>query len=303
MIVEPMFDAHAHIMSADDVRYPPSAEGRSAATAPYEVEQLLADMQASGVSRACAVQRFHYYFVDNSYVLDASRPRKQQLSPVVMLDGLDGKASMQLRSMAKRQPIAALRLATLQHTRYDTAWLNSPSTLRLWEEAAKLGIPVCVIGYVRHLPYNLPALGMLAEMFPDTPIVVDHLGLPHAPIKFLAAVSESRTLPPPGPPDYGISQALKALREHPNVHYKLTGLNLEYLEAMQVDAAQLMRRFVDEFGAERILCGTDVGQTAGPYARIVGAVRQSLSLLSDAERAAVLFGTANRLFGASMGPA
>jgi predicted TIM-barrel fold metal-dependent hydrolase len=75
---------------------------------------------------------------------------------------------------------------------------------------------------------------------------------------------------------------------------------LEYLEAMQVDAARLVRRFADEFGAERMLCGTDVGQTQGPYARIVNALRRSLSLLNEAERSAVLFGTANRLFGASM---
>ena len=301
MTVEPMFDTHAHIMSADDVHYPPSAEGRNATTAPYEAEQLLADMQTSGVSRACAVQRFHYYFVDNSYVLDASRAHKQRLAPVVMLDGLDGKASMQLRSVAKRQPIAALRLATLHHTRYDTSWLNAPSTMRLWEEAAKLALPVCVIGYVRHLPYNLPAVGMLAEMFPATPIVIDHLGLPHAPVKFLEKVSEGRPLPPPGPPDYGISPALKALLAYPNVHYKLTGLNLEYLEAMHVAPGRFMRRFVDEFGAERILCGTDIGQTQGPYARIVDDIRKSLVLLNAAEREAVLFRTANRLFGAAMG--
>ncbi len=298
-----MFDTHAHILATDAVRYPPSVEGRSSTAPPYPVEQLLADMDAAGVSHACAVQRFHYYHVDNSYVLDATRPHAKRLSAVVMLDGLDGKASLQLRSIAKRQRLAALRLATLHHTRYDTAWLNAPSTMRLWEEAAKLGLPVCVIGYVRHLPYNLPALGMIAEMFPELPIVVDHLGMSHAPAQFLETVSEGRPLPSTGRPDYGISHALMALREHRNVHYKLTGINLEYLEAMKVDAAQFVRRFVDEFGAERIMCGTDIGQTAGPYARIVGEIRSSLALLNDAEREAVLFGTAQRVFGASLSPA
>lgn len=303
MTGEPMFDTHAHILSPDEVRYPPSAEGRGSATPPYPVEQLLADMEATGVTRACAVQRFHYYHVDNSYVLDASRPHKQRLSPVIMLDGLDGKASMQLRAAAKRQPVGALRLATLHYANYDTAWLNAPSTMRLWAEAAKLGIPVCVIAYVRHLPYNLPALGMIAEMFPELPIVVDHLGLPHAPVQFVEKVSEGRPLPSAGPPDYGISHALKALLAHGNVHYKLTGLNLEYLQAMNVDAAQFMRRFVDEFGAQRIMCGTDIGQTAGPYAKIVGEIRSSLALLNTSEREAVLFGTAQRVFGAAMGAA
>jgi len=300
MTAPPLFDAHAHIMSADTVRYPPSAEGRNSATQPYSAEQLLADMDASGVSHACAVQRYHYYFVDNSYVLDASRPHGQRLSPVVMLDGSDGKSPAQLRALAKRRRIGGLRLATLHHTRYDTAWMNGPSAMRLWEEAAKLGLPVSIICYVHHVPYNLPALSMIAEMFPETPIVVDHLGMPHGPVQFLATITEGRPLPFPGPPDYGIPHALTALREHRNVHYKLTGINLEYLAAMNVDAAPFVRLFVNEFGAERIMCGTDIGQTQGPYARIVGEIRNALALLNDAEREAVLFGTANRVFGPSL---
>ncbi len=295
-----MFDTHAHILSADHARYPPSAEGRSSATPPYPVEQLLADMDASGVRCACAVQRFHYYFTDNSYVLDASRPHPQRLCPVVMLDGLDDEAPAKLRALAKRQRLGALRLATLHHTRYDTAWLNSPSAMRLWEEAAKLGLPVAVIGYVRHLPYNLAALDMIAEMFPETPIVIDHLGMPHGPVQFLDAISEGKPLPFPGPPDYAIPHALLALRARRNVHYKLTGINLEYLDAMRVDASQFVRRFVADFGAERVLCGTDIGQTRGPYARIVGEIRQSLALLDELEREAVLSGTAERVFGSSL---
>jgi predicted TIM-barrel fold metal-dependent hydrolase len=300
MSAAPLFDTHAHILSADLVRYPPTEEGRGNAPPPYPVEQLLADMDASGVRYACAVQRFHHYFTDNSYVLDASRPHAERLCPVVMLDGLDDEAGAQLRTLAQRQRLGALRLATLHHTRYDTGWLNSPSAMRLWEQAATLGLPVVVIGYVRHLPYNLPALDMLAEMFPETPIVIDHLGVPHGPLRFLAAISEGKPLPFPGPPDYAIPHALLALRARRNVYYKLTGINLEYLDAARVDAAQFMRRFVDDFGADRILCGTDIGQTRGPYARIVGELLRSLALLNEAEREGVLFGTATRVFGASL---
>jgi predicted TIM-barrel fold metal-dependent hydrolase len=303
MNAAPLFDTHAHILSADVERYPPSPEGRSNATPPYPVEQLLADMDASGVLCACAVQRFHHYFTDNSYVLDASRPHPRRLCPVVMLDGLDDKAPAQLRELARRQRLGALRLATLHPTRYDTGWLNSPSAMRLWEQAANLGLPVAVIAYLRHLPYNLPALDLLAETFPETPIVIDHLGMPHGPMRFLEEISEGKPLPFPGPPDYAITPALLALRPRRNVYYKLTGINLEYLEAMRVDAASFVRRFVDDFGAERVLCGTDIGQTRGPYARIVGDIRNSLALLDEPERAAVLFGTATRVFGASLAAA
>jgi predicted TIM-barrel fold metal-dependent hydrolase len=296
---EPLFDTHAHIVAADAVRYPPSAEGRRGSGAPYTVEQLLADMDANGVTHACAVQRYHYYYVDNSYVLDAARPHADRLATVVMLDGNHDDAAAQLRALVERERVGGLRLATLRHDRYDTAWLNGPAAMQLWEEAAKLALPVAVICYVRHVPYNLPALGMIAELFPETPIVVDHLGLQHGPLQYLPLITEGRPLPFAGPPDYGIPSALLALRERRNVYYKLTGINLEYLAEMKVEAAPFVRRFVDLFGADRVMCGTDIGQTRGPYARIVGELRAALALLNDAERAAVLFGTAQSVFGAS----
>jgi predicted TIM-barrel fold metal-dependent hydrolase len=302
LALQPMFDTHAHILAADTVRYPPSAEGRGSGAPAYPVEQLLENMDASGVRHACAVQRYHHYYVDNSYVLAASRPHAGRLAPVVMLDGNDEDSAAQLRALAQRQRLGGLRLATLRHDRYDTAWLNGPAALRLWEEAARLALPVVVICYVRHVPYNLPALSMIAELFPDTPIVVDHLGMQHGPVRYLPLITEGRPLPFAGPPDYGIPHALLALRERRNVYYKLTGINLEYLEAMNVAAAPFVRRFIELFGADRVLCGTDIGQTRGPYERLVAAIRDSLALLDGSEREAVLFRTADRVFGPALAP-
>ena len=283
-------------MSADSIAYPPlnSASVKKAdGLASYTAEQLLADMAATGVTRACAVQRWHYYFADNRYILDTSAPHSDRLTPVVMLSGKDPASPKMLRSMTERQTIGALRLANTSDN-IDTAWMNGPVTLRLWETAAELGLPVSVIFYLRQVAYNVPALAVIADMFPDMPIVVDHLGIEHQPIAYF---KPDERISHPGPPDYAITPALKALRRHRNIAFKLTGINLEFLQAMGVDAAKFVRRFVDEFGADRLMCGTDIGQTAGPYSRIVGELRAALALLSADEQRQVLFETADRVFG------
>lgn len=291
--IEPIFDTHAHIMSADSGAYPPSAVVKHTGVPPYTAEELLEDMAACNVTRACAVQRFHYYYVDNSYVLDASRPHRDRLTPVVMLAGQDPQSPDILRDMVKRQAVGALRFANTSDN-IDTGWMNAPQTLRLWETAAELGLPVAIIFYLRQIPYNLPAISIIADMFPEMPIVIDHLGIEHAPMAFFAP---NERITHPGPPDYAITPALKALRAHRNIHFKLTGINLEFLDAHAIDTAKFVRRLANELGAERIMVGTDIGQTKGPYSRIIEGLRRSVALLDADERAKVLFSTANRIFG------
>jgi len=295
---EPMFDTHAHIISGDPAAYPPSEAGRARPIEAYRAEDLLADMTATGVTAACAVQRFHHYGNDNSYGLDSARAHPDRLLPVIMIDALAPDAPARLRDLARRQPIGGLRFANPTRQLLDTSWMMAPPVMALWEVAAELALPVAIIFFESQLAYNLPALGFVAEMFPTLPIVIDHLGVPCGPTGYLRFLNDGKPIHRPSPPDYAIPQALKDLRRLRNIHFKLTGINLEYLDHYQVDTAAFMRRFTDEFGSSRIMCGTDIGQTKGPYARIVTALRQSLAQLDDTERADILFNTADTLYGA-----
>ena len=297
---EPLFDTHAHIISPDLHAYPPGTAGRARPVDAYAAPDLIADMAASGVVVACAVQRFHYYGNDNSYAIDSARAFPDRLLPVIMVDAADPQAPAKLRALAGRQPIGGLRFANPTRQLLDTSWMMAPPVMTLWEAAAELGLPVAIIFFENHLSYNLPALGFVAERFPDLPIVIDHMGMPCGPVGYLKFLNDSKPMPFPGPPDYAIPQALKDLRRHRNVHFKLTGINLEYLDHFTIDAAAFLRRFVDEFGSERVMCGTDIGQTKGPYARIVTALRRSLAQLDTKERADILFNAANRIYGAGL---
>jgi L-fuconolactonase len=292
-----VFDTHAHIVSTDPARYPPAERYRSAKVTPFTVEQLVAGMDENDVTRACVVQRYHYYLNDNSYVLDACRSNPDLLTPVVILDGNDTAAPDLLRCLVDRQPIGGVRFGGPAMNSYDTAWLNSPGVMRLWEQAAELRLPVAVIMFEPHASYNLPALRLIAETFPDLQIVIDHLGTLHGASPLGKAIRDQPHHPPYiCPPDFGVTPALRELSECANVNYKFTGINLGLLESDSVDAAAFLRYFVDLVGMDRVVCGSDIGQTRGPYERILGGLRSATVMLSEVERELVLYGNANRIY-------
>jgi len=300
-VIDPLFDTHAHLISADQERYPPSPmHGTLRATDmsdPFDADDLIAQMNETGVSHACAVQRGHIYGYDNRYILDSARRYPQRLTPVVMLKARDEETADALRQMASEQHIGGVRLAAARITEYDTAWFNSPPAMRVWEVAAELKIPVCLIFFARHLSWNLPALKMIAETFPDLPIVIDHIGVPHGS-NYEVTWTRGQGLPASylGAPDFGIGPALMALRPCRNVRFKLTGINFERFADNAVNPAAFVGRFVAEFGADRLMWGSDIGQTKRSYARLTQDLRHAAGALPDAERAMVLSGTAASIY-------
>jgi predicted TIM-barrel fold metal-dependent hydrolase len=298
----PIFDTHAHVLSDDRQAYPPAKEHEGAEVEPFTGEQLVAAMDETNVAKSCVVQRYFFYGTDNSYALDTAATNPDRLVPVVMLDSHDPDAPELLGRLVETRSVGGIRFSRPTFDTDDTGWLNSPRVMRLWERAAELGIAVAMIMFEPHQSYNLPALKLLAEEFPETPILIDHLGIRQGAI---ASVRRQRTEPGYVPyistDDFGITDALRELRSCSNVHYKFTGINLGCLVADSIDPAEFLRRFADEFGADRVVCGTDIGQTEGPYSRLVDGFRQAMSGLTPAEAELVSFGNAERIYGRSAG--
>ena len=292
-----LYDTHAHIVSDDHERYPPAESKRHFAAAPFTVEQLLAGMDELGVGTACVVQRYHWYLNDNSYVLDSCAAHPDRLVPVVILDAEAPEAPDELRKLSADGPMGGIRFGGPAWDRMDTEWLNGRGAMRLWEAAAELGLPVTVICFEPHLSWNLPALARVAELFPELPILVDHLGTLQG---FGPDGDAHRGDPARGPymtpPDYGITRELRALAARPNVSFKFTGINLDCLAADGLDPAEHLRLVADKLGVDRLVIGSDIGQTRGPYSRIVDGLREATRLLDDAERAAVLHDNAARIY-------
>ena len=301
-----IFDTHAHVLSPDRESYPYGTL-RGGATPPvspvvFPVEELVRQMDACGIAHACLVQRATLYGYDNRYVLNAAARFAERLAPVVVLDAQEPDSARKLKRLAAGQRLAGLRLVAPTLSAADTAWLDSAPVLDFWAAAADLQLPVTVILYRLNNAAGRSALLRVARRFPTLPILVDHVGLPHASTpekKWGEAHGHDYSIP--GGPDFGVTEHLAELGALPHVHFKVTDINFDRLEEAHLDAARFVRSLADAFGADRLLWGSDVGQSPAPYAEKVARLQQSAQLLNETERSAFLGGTAKRLYGAALG--
>ena len=306
---ETLFDTHAHLISDDWDRYPPRplrADLPVPSRTGYHVtaEALIGMMNAHEVATACVVQRGHLYGHDNSYIIDAARRYPDRLLPVVMLDTQHPETPARFTDMVRNQRVRGFRMANTRPAHLDTAWMSSPAALQVWQACADLDVPMTLIIFQNQLPYVLPLLHIIAKMFPMLPILIDHLGTPYgATLVEMNWARDSgvtgRLLMPPAP-DFGIHKFIGRFRDTPNVHFKLTEVNMERLYENGVPADKLIRRMADEFGAERLLWGSDVGQSLRwSYGEKAAMGRAAGQLLNARERAAFLHDTAARLYRAA----
>lgn len=302
--MQALFDTHAHLISDDWERYPPRPlrpDLPVPARTDYTVtaESLVALMDAHGVPTACVVQRGHLYGHDNSYIIESARKYPGRLLPVVILDTQDPATPEHFTEMVRHHRVCGLRMANTRPAQLDTAWMSSPAALRVWQTCGRLGTPVTLIIFFNQLPWVLPLLRAIARMHPELPILVDHLGTAWGATNVeLAWARESGigelTLPPP--PDFGIEATIGLFRDTPNVHFKLTEVNMERLLGAGLDAAPLVRRMVDVFGPERLVWGSDVGQSLRwNYAEKATMGRAAAGLLDAREAALFLHGNAGRI--------
>ncbi|GAA1014176.1 hypothetical protein Aple_041900 [Acrocarpospora pleiomorpha] len=273
-----LIDAHAHL-TVNDPAYP-GTEVRD----PMTAERLLAALDEHGLAGAVAVQRAHVYGFDNSYVVDSAARHPDRLAAMCVIDALAPDAESVVRHWASRSAVA-MRLTAPggnQHGGPGGAdWFAGPSALRVWRQAADLGLSMCLHLYRWNRDECLAALPRVVRAFPDTPVVLDHI----------ASVEANRPHPYPG------ASGLLALTELEQVHIKVTTLNYAQLLAAGVAPAEVVAWLVSRFGAERVLWGSDVTQTPVSYPDMVRIGRESAAGLRPEDAALVFGGTAARLYG------
>lgn len=305
-MAQPLFDTHAHLVSDDWARYP--AQGLRAgdpepARPDFAVtaDGLIAMMDAQGVSRACLVQRGQVYGYDNRCVLDGARAYPDRLHPVVILDAADPATAAVYRAMVRDELVRGFRMAQFRPDHLDTGWLCSPAALEVWRACADLGTPLTMILFMNQLPFLLPLVKMLAGMFPDLPIVLDHGGMPYGMTQFEVGLAraEGRDIVMPRAPHFGIDRTIALFEDVPNIIFKITEINFERLAAEDVRPAHLVRRMVDSFGPDRLVWGSDVGQSMlWSYAEKAAMARAAADFLTAQEARKFLHDNATRLYRA-----
>jgi predicted TIM-barrel fold metal-dependent hydrolase len=261
-------DTHTHVVAADTTRYPLDAlepAGGWYREVPISVEGLLALMDEAGVDRAVLVQAVSAYRFDNRYVLDSARAHPERCTSVACLDvGAAGVAAT-LRRLAEEHGAGGLRWWAL-----GDEPLGEPRDV--WAEIAAQQVPVVMTMFAT----RLEELVSLLPRLPPVPIAIDH-----------CAFADFST---------GVPPELAALAEHSTVMLKVSTITLERL-AEHGDVRDGLAELVACFGADRLMWGSDFSQTHDrTYPELAEFARFAVSRLGDDARAAVLGGTALRVW-------
>jgi L-fuconolactonase len=274
-------DTHVHVIASDAERYPLQPIGIGSnwfREHPVSVEEFAATASACGVDRAVLVQAFGAYGSDNSYVLDAAAAAPDRFVSVGIVDPADPDAPATLRRLAEVPGFSGVRLFGIGPTTPD--WFDGPAGVALWEVAAELDLRVLAT----LLAPELRRLRRMTEHFPEVPVVLDHCGFPDLR----------------GGPPYPNAGSLFALADHAPLHLKVTSHLLEDADQQSPDgAAAIVERLAAEFGATRLVWGSDYPQTHDrSYAELVDLGRGACAGLPVDDQAAVLAGNARRLWPA-----
>lgn len=257
-------DTHVHPVAADQARYPlhPAAGEDWFKDEPMPAETFIEHMARAGVDQAVLVQAFTAHGYDNSYAADCAAKYPDTFVAVGRVDPLAADAVETLTYWVKERGIRGIRLGM------DTPEeIGHPRTLPVWLRAEQLRITVSVqlAGEARRS--GLPALGGLLARFPGINMVLDHLA--HAPALDLAA-----------------------LARHPNLHLKFSSLNIREVP----EGRAYFGRLFQEFGASRIMWGSDFPHSKGDYTGLVALAQETLAFLSVEDQEEALAGTARRLY-------
>ncbi|MBT3346393.1 MAG: amidohydrolase family protein [Gemmatimonadetes bacterium] len=273
---EHIVDAHAHIYSADEVRYPMIDKPHRPPTGTGDIEHLRRERDAHGVHRVVLVQTGSAYKWDNRLVTDTARENPDWTTGVCNLNPADPDSPDRFEAMVRDDNIRALRLEPAPDGRFD-----HEGSRALLDRTQQIGAAICA-----HLQAAaLPELDALLSAHPDVPVVLDHCAYPDGAAG----------------PDGATVQDVVALARHPNLYAKLTFMVTRSVSGDPFDDTRpIARRIIDAFGPARCMWGSDFPcelwlKDLADYERHLAVVRDDLGL-NTKDRAEVLGGTAMRVF-------
>lgn len=277
-----VIDIHPHVISDDEVRYPPAPlfgkRSDWSQERPCVVETLIAAMDEAGVAKAAVVHSSTTYGFDNSYVVDACNRYSDRLISVGSVDVRAPDGVETIRAWVDKG-LAGLRIFTGGSTKdFDPTELEDESAYPAWELLGELGLTMSI----QTGPVGLPQVRNLAERFPNVPIILDHLGRPE--------VAD-------GPP-YAAAQSLFELAEIPSIYLKLTPRIMGDSVKGEATAETFFPKLVDVFGAQRLAWGSNFPTSPGTLAEIKATADERLSSLSKDQRDWIFAGTAKSLYPA-----
>jgi predicted TIM-barrel fold metal-dependent hydrolase len=283
--IEPYIDGHSHIWTPDVAHYPLAAGLTVADMQPrsFTAEELLAICRPAGVGRVNLIQMSYYEF-DNRYMLDMIKLYPDRFVGTAIVDPLAADPGRAMRELAK-QGVHAFRIQPRYGKQPPEQWLEPAGYAAMFATAAETGQALsCLID-----PEGFLEVDRMCRRFPDTRVIIDHLGRIGAG--------------PDGAIRDADVEALCGLARHANVFVKVGAFYaLGKKTPPYLDLIPLIRRVVRAFGARRCLWESDCPfqVVKDRYTDSLSLVRDHCDFLSKEDRDWLLFRTAERILFAKL---
>jgi L-fuconolactonase len=277
-----LVDTHAHVISGNTQAYPVLESAKSQLTAERaaagSVETLLSAFDGLRVSAALLVQRTQFYGHDNSYVCDAAAIQRNRLRPICALDASRPECLNEARAWLRRGA-AGFRLMQSKPSA-DLAWLGSADDAPVWKLSCELGLPLNIHFWPANRAGGLAHLLQTLRRFPEATVVVDHLS--NCPFDETGRLE--------------VDDVLQAVADERNVIMKITTIPLGRMATEGIPTGAMMDTARSLFGSDRLIWGSDIGQSAGTYEQMTLWAREAVAGWTEADQAAFLSRTASRIY-------
>src|SRR5580693_9665738 len=173
----PTVESHVHLFDPARVPYAPDAPYKPAA---YTLEDHLKLVAAAGLAHSVIVHPEPYQ--DDHRYLEycfAHEPRPGYFKGTCLFDPIREDTPSRMRALADRWPkrIVALRIHETSMTSSTggpirNRDMDDPRMLTCWQAVAAMGMAV----QMHFIPGQAPKIRAVAEKFPQTIVILDHMG-------------------------------------------------------------------------------------------------------------------------------
>ena len=254
----------------------------------YAIEEYLGDIEGSGVAQSIYVQAnwAPARAVDEVAWVQGEADRTGYPHAIVgYADLRDPDVGAVLKAQSQYPLLRGIRMQLHWHENKQYRFAAGPAVMNDAALRRNVGL-LADRGLVFELQIFTAQMAdgaAFAEAFPDVPMVLAHCGMPE-------------DLTPEG--WQGWHEGMQRLAAVPSVCVKLSGLGTFIHRVDRVHIERIVRETVDLFGPERCLYGSNfpIEKLWTDCASLIGAYRQALAHLSEADQAQIFAGTARWLY-------
>ena len=254
----------------------------------YAIEEYLSDIEGSGVAQSIYVQAnwAPTQAVDEVAWVQAEADRTGYPHAIVgYADLRDPDVGDVLEAQSQHPLLRGIRMQLHWHENEQYRFADGPALVN--DAALRRGVGLLaehnLVFELQIFTAQMEDGAAFAQAFPDVPMVLAHCGMPE-------------DLTPEGWQAWRVG--METLAVVPNVSVKLSGLGTFIHRVDQAHIERTVRETVALFGPERCLWGSNfpIEKLWTDYASLLDAYRKALAHLSEADRAQIFAGTAQRLY-------